>query len=182
MILSMKNVIILTILSLLFASCSNDENIVDEPLTFDPNLLLKGWSYDTVLLDGTLFQYGHNQDCNRDYFGFLNRVGQLYQFEETYYTNDYCTSNSTILRWEPVGSRINFYFGTSKVDEFEVISISENHFTFAIDRDLNNDGTKERLIVNAIPYDPYNSFGDEYKSSRNLKVFPVKLHLYNEKI
>jgi hypothetical protein len=178
----MKKIIFLTFLISLFASCNKDTTPITVPLTFEENLLLKGWSYDTILWNETLYLYDHNPDCNRDYFGFRNNEGQVYQFEDTYYTNNYCTNNTTVLRWEPIGSHINFYFGTPKVDEFEVISLTENIFTFTIDRDINNDGKKEHLIITAIPYDPYNSFGNKAKKIRNLKMFPVKLHFNNTKI
>lgn len=180
----MKKIIFLTFLVSLFASCDKDKDTtpISEPLTFEENLLLKGWSYDTILWNETLYLYNHNPDCNRDYFGFRNNEGQVYQFEETYFTNNYCTNNTTVLRWEPVSNHINFYFGTPKVDEFEVISLTDNIFTFAIDRDIDDDGKKEHLIITAIPYDPYNSFSIKAKKFRNLKMFPVKLHFNYTKI
>jgi hypothetical protein len=180
----MKKIGFLAFLVLLFASCNKEENPIPETLTYDPNLLLKGWSYDTILWNGTLYLYDHNPDCNRDFFGFRNNKGQEYQFEDTYFTNTYCSGNTTILRWEPIGNRVNFYFGIPKVDEFEVISLTDDLFTFAIDRDIDNDGKKEHLIISAIPYDPYNSFRIKVykikaKTPQKLNLFPVKLHLIN---
>ncbi len=154
----MKKKLFLVSLFVMIASCNNDDSSTKKALTFEPNLLLRGWSYETILVDETLYLYEHNFDCYRDYFGFRNNVGQLYQYEETFFTNDYCTNNTTGLRWEPVGNYINFYFGEPKVDTYEVISLNNEQFIYAIDRDLNNDGIKERLIVTAIPYDPYDSF------------------------
>lgn len=179
----MKKITFLTFLVLLFASCNKDENTtpISEPLTFEPNLLLKGWSYDTILWNETRYLYDHNPDCNRDYFGFRNNEGQVYQFEETYFTNSYCSTNTTVLRWEPIGNHINFYFGTTKVDEFQIISLTDNLFTFAIDRDIDKNGKKEHLIITAIPYDPYNSYGVKAKKNQNLKIFPAKLHINNTK-
>lgn len=184
----MKKISCLTFLLLLYISCNKDGNEIPtpEPLTFEPNMLIKGWSYETVLWDGTLYLYDHNPDCKRDFFGFRNNKGQEYQFEDTYFTNTYCSGNTTVLRWEPIGNHINFYFGTPKVDEFEVISLTENLFTFAIDRDINNDKKKEHLIITAIPYDPYNSFGvivnkTKSKKEQKLNLFPVKLHFNDYK-
>jgi len=182
----MKKIGFLALVALLLASCNNDESTtpIPEPLTFEPNMLVKGWSYDTVLMNGTLYLYDHNPDCNRDFFGFRNNKGQEYQFEDTYFTNTYCSGNSTILRWEPVGDHVNFYFGTPKVDVYEVISLTDTLFTFAVDRDIDDDNKKEHLIITAIPYDPYNSFGIKTnkmkaKKTQKLKKFPVKLHFIN---
>lgn len=172
---------LMALMALLVTSCDKDEATpVPEPLTFDPNMLVKGWSYDTVLWDEKLYLYDHNPDCNRDFFGFRNNKGQEYQFEDTYFTNTYCSGNTTVLRWEPVGNHVNFYFGTPLVDKFEVISLTENLFSFAVDRDIDNDGKNERLVITAIPYDPYHSFGVQTnrikaKKLEKMNLFPVKL-------
>ena len=178
----MKKIRFLTFLVLLFASCNKDENTrpISEPLTFEPKLLLNGWSYDTILWEETLYLYDHNPDCYRDHFGFRNNEGQVYQFEEIYYTNTYCTTNQAFLTWKPEGNHINFYIETVKIDQYEVISLTDKLFTFAIDRDIDNDGKKEHLIINAIPYNPYGSFGT--KNKQKLKTFPVKLHFNSTEI
>jgi hypothetical protein len=180
----MKKIGLLALVALVMASCNKEENTppIPEPLTFEPNLLVKGWSYETVLWNGTLYLYSHNPDCYRDFFGFRNNKGQEYQFEDTYFTNTYCSGNTTILRWEPVGNHVNFYFGTPKVDVYEVISLTDTLFTFAVDRDIDNDGKKDHLIITAIPYDPYNSFGSKAnkmkaKRTQKLNLFPANLHL-----
>lgn len=164
---------------MLFASCSKDENTtqIPEPLTFDEKLLLKAWTYDTILFEGTHYLYDHNPNCYRDYFTFRNNEGQIYQYDEIYFTNTYCTGNSTNLRWEPVGDHINYYFGTVKVDEYKVISLTEKVFIFAIDRDTDNDGKKEHLIITAIPYDIFNPVEIHGKKVKSLKIFPAKLFL-----
>lgn len=176
----MKKIGLFTFFILIFLSCTKDEKPIPEPepLTYEPNLLLRGWSYETVLWNGTLYLYDHNPDCYSDFFGFRNNEGQQYQFEETYFTNTYCSGNTTVLRWEPIGNHINFYFGTPKVDEYEVLTLTDKLFTFGFDRDIDKDGKKEHLIVNAIPYDPYHSYGvTKIKNNTKLKLFPVKLHL-----
>jgi len=175
----MKKISFLLVLGLLFNYCTKEEDPIPvvEPLTYDATKLLKGWSYDTILWDGTVYLYDHNPNCYRDYFGFRNNVGQLYQFEETYFTNTYCTTNSTVMQWEPVGNHINFYFGPTKVDEYEVISLTNDLFTFAIERDINSDTIKEHLIITAIPYDPFHSYSNKTKPTKNTKLFPYKLHL-----
>lgn len=171
-----KKLLLFSFLVLVLASCNSDENPAPEPLTFEPELLLKGWSYDTILWEGTRYIYDHNPDCNRDFFGFRNNEGQVYQFEEIYYTNTYCTVNQAFLTWEPEGDHINFYMADTKIEEYEIISLTDKLLTYAIDRDINEDGKKEHLIISAIPYDPYQSFGPKSKKIQNLKPFPVKLH------
>lgn len=175
----------MALMALLLTSCDKDEATpVPEPLTFDPNMLVKGWSYDTVLWNEKLYLYDHNPDCNRDFFGFRNNKGQEYQFEDTYYTNTYCSVNTIVLRWEPVGNHVNFYFGIPLVDKFEVISLTENLFSFAVDRDIDNDGKNERLVITAIPYDPYHSFGiqtNKIKAHKlqKMNLFPARLRFFN---
>ncbi|PIF29992.1 hypothetical protein CLU81_0378 [Flavobacterium sp. 9] len=173
----MKKLRFLTFIVLLFASCNSNENPpIAEPLTFEPSLLLKTWTYDTVLLQGNLYLYDHNPDCFKDYFTYRNNEGQMYQYDEIYFTNTYCSGNQSILTWEPAGDHINFYFGTVIVDEYKVISLTEKLFTFAIDRDIDNDGKKEHLIITAIPYDIFNSSKIKDKKNQKLKTFPVKLN------
>jgi len=171
----MKKLRFLTFLILLSASCSKDENTIVEPLTFDEKLLLKAWTYNTILLDGTNYLYDHNPDCYRDYFTFRNNEGQVYQYEEIYFTNTYCTANQSFLIWKPIGDHIDIYWNTVKIDEYKVISLTENSFTFTIDRDIDDDGKKEHLIVTAIPYTIFNSSKIKAEMIQNLKMFPVKL-------
>lgn len=175
----MKKLNLITLLVLLLASCSSDENLAPtpEPLTFDENLLLKTWTYDTILFEGVLYAYDHNPDCQKDRFVFRNNEGQEYQYDEVYFTNTYCTGNQSILIWKPVADHIDFYWDKIKIDEYKVIYLTQNHFTFAIDRDMDNDGKKEHLVVTAIPYDIFNSTKITAKKFQNLKTFPIKLHL-----
>ncbi|GIZ08929.1 hypothetical protein FUMI01_16560 [Flavobacterium sp. UMI-01] len=160
---------------LLFISCNKDEIPTAEQQTFDPNLLLRGWSYDTIVWNEQVYEYDHNPDCYKDFFGFRNNETQPYQFEQTYFTSTYCSGRHLNLRWEPIGNHIDFYFGTAKVDKFEVISLTETHFIYAIDRDIDDDGKKEHLTVTAIPYDPYNSFEIKTQKTKKLQLFPKKL-------
>ena len=129
------------------------------PPTYDVDKLLNGWSYDTVTYNGTTYLYDHNENCNRDFFGFRNNEGQRYQYEEFYFTNTYCTTNQTVLRWEPNGNHLNLYFGVPLVASYEVLSLTDTAFIFARDIDVTNDGVNEHVIITTIPYDPYNSFG-----------------------
>ncbi|AWK06605.1 hypothetical protein HYN56_21175 [Flavobacterium crocinum] len=164
---------------ILLASCSSDENPTPtpEPLTFDENLLLKTWTYDTILFEGTLYAYNHNPDCQKDRFVFRNNEGQVYQYDEVYFTNTYCTGNQTILTWKPVADHIDFYWDTVKIDEYKIISLTKDHFTFAIDRDMDNDGKKEHLVVTAIPDAAFNSSKITSNKKSNLKTFAIKLPL-----
>jgi hypothetical protein len=171
-----KKLLFVSFLILLLASCNSDENPAPEPLTFEPELLLRGWTYDTILWNGTLYAYDHNPDCYRDFFGFRNNEGQVYQFEETSYINSNCAISQIDLIWEPVGNHINFYFGKdNKVDTYEIISLTSELLTYALDRDIDEDGKKDHLVVTAIPYDPYSSYGSKTKKIKQLKIFPAKL-------
>lgn len=175
----MRNTCCLLLLVLCLVACSSDDKKASVvPLTYDPAKLLHGWSYETVEYDGTRYQYSHNPDCRRDFIGFRNNTGQLYQFEETHYTNTYCTSNQTNMRWEPVGNHINFYFGTAKVDTFEVITLEDSLFVYAVNRQV--DANLKRVVVTAIRYDPFDSYGknaspDDVPKSQKLKKFPLRL-------
>lgn len=174
----MKKLSFLILLVLSSVSCSTDENIpTAEPLTFDEKLLLKTWTYDTILFDGSLYLYDHNPDCYRDYFTFRNNEGQVYQYDSVYFTNTYCTANQSILIWKPETDHVSIYWETTKVDEYKVISLTEDYFTFAIDRDIDSDGKKEHLVVTAIPYKIFNSSKIKTKKIQNLKTFPRKFQL-----
>ncbi len=122
----------MALMALLVTSCDKDEATpVPKPLTFDRNMFgQKGWSViDTVLWGRKNFIFMTIiQIATGIFLVYRNNKGQEYQFEDTYFTNTYCSGNTTVLRWEPVCNHVNFYFRTPFVDKFEVISLTENLF------------------------------------------------------
>jgi hypothetical protein len=154
--------IILLALILLTISCSNDDeeaSSIDQP-TFNVNLLLKGWRYDALKINGIYYNYEHNPNCNNDFFGFLNRPGQAYQFIETTFTNDYCTNNSATLDWKIKKDTLYFYIGNQVVLTYKVLALTTTSFTFSFENDIDQNGTIDTIEVSASPYDPYNMFGN----------------------
>lgn len=139
-------------------SCSSDDNNGPKPPTFTVDLLLKGWSYDKIIVEEGEFDYPHNPDCYKDHFGFRNRPGQEYQFEEILYAEDYCSVTQTILDWEPDGDHVNLYFGEYFIGKMIIIELTETSLYCILEADFNGDGTKEQQQIRASPYDPYNSF------------------------
>ena len=155
----MKKIILLALI-LITLSCSSDNEEVGsiyQP-TFNVDLLLKGWRYDVLKINGTSYNYQHNVNCYNDFFGFLNRTGQEYQFTETVFTNDYCTNNSTNLEWKIKKDKIYLYFGTQLVLTYKVITLTETNFTFSFENDIDKDGTIDQVEVSTSPYDPYSMF------------------------
>ncbi|SCZ00231.1 hypothetical protein SAMN02927916_0008 [Flavobacterium anhuiense] len=167
----------LTLLIVFFVSCSKDENPTPEPLTFDEKLLIKAWTYDTLEIQGTKYLYDHNPDCHKDYFVYKNNKEQVYQYDESFFKSSICSGTHVSLTWEPKGNHISFYFGTAKVDEYKVISLTQNLFIFTMERDVDNDGKKESVTITAIPYDTFNPIEINGKRIQNLKTFPSKLQL-----
>ena len=157
----MKKLFFLPILFLLF-SCSPDdkeEKPISNP-TFDVDLLLKGWRYDTIKIDGILYNYQHNSFCYQDHFGFLNRPGQERMFVETTFTNDYCTNNSINMEWKIKKDKIYLYFGKPLVLTYKVVLLSENQFVFSFETDIDQDGTIDNVEISSTPYDPYDMYNN----------------------
>ena len=158
----MKKVIALALILLTF-SCSSDNEIIGtihEP-SFNVDYLLKGWRYDTLKINGVYYNYEHNPKCNNDYFGFVNRPTQPYHFNETTFTNDYCTNNSANLEWKIKKDEIFLYFGTQLALTYKVLFLDENNLILSIKTDIDNDGKIDDVEIIASPYDPYNQFGKD---------------------
>ena len=111
-----------------------------------------------IKINETPYSYQHNPNCYNDFFGFLNRTGQQYQFIETTFTNDYCTNNSANLEWKIRKDKIFFYIGSQVVLTYKVIVLTEKKFIFSFENDIDQDGTIDSIEVTASPYDPYNMF------------------------
>lgn len=155
----MKKIILLILILLTFSCSSDNEEVgsIHQP-TFNVDLLLKGWRYDILKINGTYYNYQHNPKCYNDFFGFLNRTGQQFQFIETTFTNDYCTNNSANLEWKIKKDKIFLYMGSQVVLTYKVISLTANNFTFSFENDIDKNGTIDSIEVTASPYDPYNMF------------------------
>lgn len=152
----MRKIILLAVF-MAFSCSSSDDNGPKAP-TFNVDLLLKGWAYDKIIIEQGEFDYSHNPGCNLDYFGFRNRPGQEYQFEEIIHTFDYCASSQTFLEWEPDGDHVNLYFGDYFLGELVIVNLTDNSLEAILEADFDGDGTREQQHFKAIPYDPYDSF------------------------
>ena len=49
--------------------------------------IVGSWAYDTVKVNGQLFQYQHTEDCVKDLFQFYNTEGKEFDFEESVVLN-----------------------------------------------------------------------------------------------
>lgn len=151
----MKKYFFLLVAAILF-SCSED-SAPPEP-KFDSNFLLRGWSYEQYAVDGVFYPYSHEEGCNKNMFGFRNRLGQEYQFEEMLFSTENCTVAQTYLEWKAVGDYVKLYFGDNYGGRLKIIELTDEVLHFILEVDTNGDGVAEKQEILAAPYDPYGSF------------------------
>ena len=147
--------IIAIVFALLILSCSSDTEENNDPIqnpTFSVALLLKRWSFDKVIYNGVTFNYAHQPNCMKDEFTFANQEGQIRQYNELVFVNDICSTNGLNLEWKIKNDIISFYFGTQFVIDFKVISLTETKLIYSYYVDVNNDGVKDFITMEAIPY------------------------------
>ena len=152
----MKMKRIITILfALLLLSCSSDTEENKDPIqnpTFSLNYLLKRWQFDKVIYNEVRFDYAHQPNCMKDEFTFANQPGQIRYYNELVFVNDICSTNGLFLEWKIKNDIISFYFGTQFVIDFKVISLTETKLIYSYFTDVNNDGIKDLITMEAIPY------------------------------
>lgn len=152
----MRKILLLAVFMAFSCSSDDDRKLADPK--FNVDLLLKGWAYDQVIIDGFEYEYIHNQACYKNHFGFRNREGQEFQFEEVIFEGEVCSIISTNLRWEPDGDYINLYFGSYPLGRLKILELTPTMLHGVLEIDFDNDGTRDQQEIKAIPYDPYNSF------------------------
>ena len=139
--------IIAILFALLILSCSSDTEENNDPIqnpTFSVALLLKRWSFDKVIYNGERLNYAHQPNCMKDEFTFANQEGQIRQYNELVFVNDICSTNGLNLEWKIKNDTISFYF--------KVISLTETKLIYSYYVDVNNDGVKDFITMEAIPY------------------------------
>ncbi len=147
----------LVLLAVLFLSCNSDdttvvENPIDNP-SFNVELLLNRWKFDQINVNGVQYLYEHQPNCNKDEFTFANQPGQIRQYNEVIFVNDICSTNSLNMDWKIKNDIISCYFGTQKVVDFKVLSVSNSSLIYSYTLDINNDNVDDNIIVFAIPYE-----------------------------
>lgn len=143
------------LIALLLLSCSSDTEENKDPIqnpTFSVALLLKRWSFDKVIYNGERFNYAHQPNCMKDEFTFANQPGQIRYYNELVFVNDICSANGLNLEWKIKNDTISFYFGTQFVIDFKVISLTDTKLIYSYYTDVNNDGIKDLITIEAIPY------------------------------
>jgi hypothetical protein len=143
------------VFALLILSCSSDNEVNQDPIqnpTFSVALLLKRWQFDKVIYNGQRFNYAHQPNCMKDGFTFANQPGQIRYYNELVFVNDNCSTNGLFLEWKIKNDTISFYFGTQFVIDFKVISLTETKLIYSYYTDVDNDGTKDLITMEAIPY------------------------------
>ena len=147
--------IITIVVAILILSCSSDNEVNQDPIqnpTFSVALLLKRWQFDKVIYNGQRFNYAHQPNCMKDGFTFANQPGQIRYYNELVFVNDNCSTNGLFLEWKIKNDTISFYFGTQFVIDFKVISLTETKLIYSYYTDVDNDGTKDLITMEAIPY------------------------------
>jgi hypothetical protein len=141
--------------ALLLLSCSSDIEENKDPIqnpTFSLNYLLKRWQFDKVIYNEVRFDYAHQPNCMKDEFTFANQPGQIRYYNELVFVNDNCSTNGLFLEWKIKNDTISFYFGTQFVIDFKVISLTETKLIYSYYTDVNNDGIKDLITMEAVPY------------------------------
>lgn len=149
----MKKLLSLT-LTLLVLACSKSEdgatetgNIVNP--AFDVDLMLGTWVYDTVTINGSTTGYGHNTNCQPDYFVFYNEEGKAFEYEEIIHQDSNCSISQTYLTWRVRGSELSLYFGETFLITYEVLALSATEFVVSAE---NEDGVE--FEIRAVPQNP----------------------------
>ena len=144
------------------AACSSNEEEVDPREAFYREAIIGSWAINTIEFDDQIFVYDHTEGCEKDLFQFYNEEGKEFEFEELVVLNcpncAECAISQSILRWELIGNKINFYFGEQYILQYEIVSVTDTTFSYRLRLDVDNDGELDEITVNADYYDPYNNF------------------------
>ena len=137
-------------------SFSNDDDKIENPIdnpSFSVDLLINRWKYDQVNINGQQYLYGHQPNCQKDEFTFANNEGQIRQYSDLIFINDICSSSSTVMEWKIKEDKISLYFGTQKIIDYKVISLTSNSFVYSYVYDVDNDNIDDNIIIFAVPYE-----------------------------
>lgn len=152
----MKIAFRLLLFLLLCTSCTAEEEI--KLPVFSIESFMGSWAYDTLTIDGETGYYPHRDACYKDHFQFYHEEGKWNQYYETTYINDDCANTGTYLDWSINGDKLSLYFGEQFVGSYKILSVTKNTLTLLYNVDVDNDGKKEDVIINAIYYDPFERF------------------------
>lgn len=158
----MKNTFLFILLPLLLLSCSKDDDTIEPPDPYILESIIGSWSYDTVRINGALFQYPHAENCVKDLFQFYNQAGKWFDFEEDIILNcdncAECAIGSTNLKWDLHGNIVDLYFGENHILKLKILQINDNFLKYIANFDYDGDGNMDEVEITAIPYDPYHEF------------------------
>ncbi len=156
----MKKILFPFLLLLIFSSCSKKETEEEIVEKFAIETLVGSWAYDTVTVNSETGMYPHREDCYKDHFIIRHNEGNWNDFTETIYLDDNCANQGTNLEWELKGDLFNLYWGEQLVITYKILSVTSNTLSFLYNVDIDNDGRKEEVTINAVKYDPFNNFGN----------------------
>jgi hypothetical protein len=160
----MSRIILVCILFLsVCVSCSNaDDNSKPPPDAYILESIIGSWAYNTVKVDGIIYNYEYTEGCVKDLFQFYNVEGKVFEFEEGYVSNceicAECAISSTNLRWELYGNVIDLYFGEQFITQYEILEVDANLIRYKRFFDYDEDGDEDEIEITGIPYDPYDEF------------------------
>ena len=153
---------ILIIIGLISCSKSDDDNSKPAPDAYILEAIIGSWAYNTVEVDGIVYDYEHTEGCEKDLFQFYNEEGKEFDFEEDYVSNcDICAEcaiSSTNLRWELYGNKIDLYFGEQLVLVYTIIEVNATKITYQVEVDYDEDGDTDLIEITGVSYDPYGEF------------------------
>lgn len=158
----MKKIIIVFLIGLTIWSCANDDDQKEQPNPYILEAIIGSWAYNTVKINGDLYNYEHTEGCVKDLFQFYNEEGKPFEFEEAYVSNCEicadCATTSTNLKWELIGDKIDLYFGDQYITQYEILEVNSTLISYKRFYDADEDGIDDELIITGVPYDPYDEF------------------------
>ncbi|MFV9549829.1 hypothetical protein [Algibacter sp. PT7-4] len=156
--------LVIFLLAIIIISCSSDDGSKSKPKP-DPyilNAIIGSWAYNTVTINGEMYNYQHTEGCTKDLFQFYNEEGKIFEFEEDYVSNcdicAQCAISSTNLQWELYDNIIHLYFGDQFIEEYEILEVNSNIIRYKRIFDYDEDGIDDDIEISGVPYDPYNEF------------------------
>ncbi len=157
-----KSIAFVYLFAIIFGCSKDDDGRLEAPDPYILEAIVGSWAYDTVKINGTLYQYGHTDDCVKDLFQFYNSEGKFFDFEEEVVLNcDICAEcaiSSTGLRWDLHGDVVDLFFGEQQILKLKILEVDDNQIRYITNFDYDDDGDIDEVEITGFSYDPYDEF------------------------
>ena len=137
-------------------SCKKEK--VDEKEIYFENQLIGKWIYNELKINGILYSYQHNPNCQKDRFYFVNRTFQDHDYTEVLYLYTHCASSITGMDWKLQGRNLILNFG-NQLFNYKILRLDHTNLDVSISIDYDRDGKVDDVEIYAIK-DPCNVSDD----------------------